>query len=87
MPVQTVAALVNDTKVSITAASTTIGQIQDDYLTGLQSIMKVQVGQYQFIYYNPKTQKTEKIDNHFFSDAEVQEALQLGKDMNLPQTI
>jgi len=86
MPVQTVTALVNDSEASVTAASTAIGQIQDDYLAGLQSIMKIQVGQYQFSYYNPKTQKTETIDNHFFSDAEVQEALQLGKDMNLPPT-
>jgi len=38
MPVQTVAALVNDSKASVTSALTAIGQIQGDYLAGLQSI-------------------------------------------------
>ena len=79
--------MVKESEAAVTAASTSIAKTQNAYLQVLQSIEKVQIGQYQFKHYNPKTKKTEIIDNHFFTDSEVQEVLQLGKDMNLPPTV
>ena len=81
-PVQTVAGLMKDSGAAVTAASTSIAKILSNYLQVLQSIENIQVGPYQFKHYNPKTKKTETINNYFFTDAEVQEILQLGKDMN-----
>ena len=81
-PVQTVTGLVKDTEAAVTAASISIAEVQNGYLQVLQSIEKIEIGQYQFKHYNPKTKKTETIDYHFFTDLGVQELLQLGKDMN-----
>ena len=80
-PVQTVTGLVKDSGVAVTSASTSIGKIQSNYLQVLRSIEKIQVGPYQFKHYNPKTKKTETINNHFFTEAEVQKILQLTKDV------
>ena len=83
-PVQSVIVIVGDTKQILTDASAAIAQIQNGYLVMLQSIEKIQIGNYQFTYYNPMTKKTKAINNYFFSDAEVVEATQLGKDMQPP---
>lgn len=82
LPVQTVAGLVKDSEAAVSEASTSIGKIQSNYLQVLQSVEKIQIGKYQFKHYNPKTKKMETINNCFFNEAEVQEILQLTKDMN-----
>ena len=81
-PVQMVVILVKDSESAIQAASVTVTKISPDYLQVLQSIQKLQVGKYQYQHYNKKTGKTETIDSHFFSEAEVAKALQLGQDLS-----
>ena len=86
-PVQSITVIVGDTKRVLTEASVAIAQTQNGYLAMLQSLEKIQIGNYQFTYYNPKTKKTSTINSYFFSNAEVSEATQLGKDMQPPPKI
>ena len=83
MAVQTVATLLGDSEAAVSEASSIIAPIQVSYLQGLQSINQIQIGECKFSYYNPESEQTETIDNHFFNEAQVQEALKLGQDMNL----
>ena len=81
-PVQTVVILVKDGENTIQAASATVTKTSPHYLQVLQSIQKLQFGKYQYQHYNKKTGKTETIDSHFFSEAEVAKVLQLGQDLS-----
>ena len=81
-PVQTVLLVVKDGKSTVQSASGTITKTSPDYLQVLMAIQKIQVGKCQYQHRNKKTGKTQTVDSHFFSQAEVEDALKLGQDMS-----
>lgn len=81
-PVQSIDSLVKTGLSDLHSASSIISGASQNYLSTLTSLQKLQVGKYQFQYKSKKTGKTEIIDNHFFTEDEVQQALQLGQDLS-----
>ena len=81
-PIQSVDQLVKTGLSDLQEASSSISKVSENYLSTLSSLQKLQVGNCQYQYKNKKTGKIEIIDNHFFSEEQVQQALQLGEELS-----
>ena len=81
-PVQNMKDPIKATVSSIQDASSTISSSLQEYHSALKELQELQVGKYQFKHENKKTEKTETIHNHFFTDELVQQAIKLGSDLS-----
>ncbi len=81
-PVQSVEKLVKTGLSDLQAASSTISGASNTYLSTLISLQNLQEGKYKFKYCNKKTGTTTYIYSHFFSDDQVQQAIELGEELS-----
>ena len=81
-PVKDVNRLVHTGLMDLQKAQSKISETSQAYLDALKTLQNLQVGKFQYKYKNKKTGKVETIDSHFFTDEEVQQALNLGHDLH-----